>query len=157
MTVTATTTPDFTADDVRAVAGEVWESCLAHHGDPLDWGTGEPLGAPVARALVHIAGEWSGAVTLEMSVATAEVAARVLLDVEDVEPWEVADAVGELVNIVGGNLKSLLPTPSKLSLPRVSQVAGSDDLEGDLPEHAVEQCRVELSWGTRPVLVRVWA
>ena len=157
MTLAPSSAPEFTADDVRAVTGEVWESCLAHYGDPLDWGTGEPLEAPVARALVHISGDWSGAITLEMSVATAEVAARVLLEVDDVEPWEVADAVGELVNIIGGNLKSLLPTPSKLSLPRVSQVAGSDDLEGDLPEHLSEDFRVDLSWGTRPILVRVWS
>ena len=157
MTLASAAAPAPTVDDVRAVTGDVWEACLASHGDPLDWGTGEPVGGPVARALVHIAGEWSGAITLEMSVATAEVAARVLLDVDDVEAWEVADAVGELVNIVGGNLKSLLPTPSKLSLPRVSQSADSDDLEGDLPDSAVELCRVDLSWGPRPVLVRVWS
>ncbi len=157
MTLTSAAAPAFTADDVRAVTGDVWEACLASHGDPLQEGTGEPVDGPVVRALVHIAGEWSGAITLEMSLATAEVVARVLLDVEDVEPWEVADAVGELVNIVGGNLKSLLPTASRLSLPRVTQVAGSDDLEGDLPDHAVEHCRVDLGWGSRPVLVRVWS
>ena len=140
MTLTSAAAPAFTADDVRAVAGDVWEACLASHGDPLEWGTGEPVEGPVARALIHIAGGWSGAITLEMSVLTAEVAARVLLDVDEVEPWEVADAVGELVNIVGGNLKSLLPTPSRLSLP-----------------HAVEHCRVDLAWGTRPVLVRAWS
>jgi chemotaxis protein CheX len=32
---------------------------------------------------------------------------------------EVADAWGELLNMVGGNLKALLPPPSQVSLPCV--------------------------------------
>ncbi|HVD28484.1 MAG TPA: chemotaxis protein CheX [Mycobacteriales bacterium] len=33
---------------------------------------------------------------------------------------EVADALGELTNMIGGNLKSLLPGPSRLSMPAVT-------------------------------------
>ena len=33
---------------------------------------------------------------------------------------EVVDALGELTNMIGGNVKSLLPAPSQLSLPMVS-------------------------------------
>jgi chemotaxis protein CheX len=33
---------------------------------------------------------------------------------------EVADALGELTNMVAGNLKSLLPGPSGLSMPAVT-------------------------------------
>jgi chemotaxis protein CheX len=33
---------------------------------------------------------------------------------------EVTDAVGELTNIIGGNIKSLLPGPSRLSMPVVT-------------------------------------
>jgi chemotaxis protein CheX len=35
---------------------------------------------------------------------------------------EVYDAWGELVNMVGGNLKALLPPPGTLSLPHVREV-----------------------------------
>ena len=150
--------PAFTAEDVRAVAGDVWESCLAHHGEPLDWGTGEPLEGEVAQALVRIAGDWSGVVTLEMSADAARTAAQVMLEADDVEPEEVADAVGELVNIIGGNIKSLLPTPSRLGLPQVRHLprAGTGPLSEDgTVTWVTEHYRVDLRWGARPVLVRV--
>jgi len=145
------TDPALTADDVRAVAGDVWESCLAHYGDPLDWGTGEPLEGEVAQAAVRIVGDWSGVVTLEMSSEAARTAAQVMLEVDHVEPEEVADAVGELVNIIGGNIKSLLPTPATLGLPQVRRIGHAGPVAQPMTEH----CRVDLSWGTRPVLVRV--
>lgn len=148
--------PAFTAEDVRAVTGDVWESCLLHYGDTLEWGTGEGFEGDIARALIHITGDWSGIVTLEMALEAARTAAHVMLETDQVAPEEVADAVGELVNIIGGNLKSLLPSPSRLSLPTVSQVGAVTDT-GGLSGHAVEQCRVDLSWGTRPILVRVWS
>jgi chemotaxis protein CheX len=143
--------PAFTADDVRAVTRDVWEACLASAGEPLEDGTPGPLEGEVVLAQIRIAGGWSGAVTLEMSSAAATAAARVMLDARAVDPDEVADAVGELVNIIGGNLKSLVPTPSRLSLPGVSRSPEPEDLVG-----VTEQCRLDLGWGTRPVRVRVW-
>ena len=77
-----------------------------------------------------------------------------MLDAQEVEPDEVADAAGELVNIIGGNLKTLLPTPSKLGLPEVARVPGLAAEDGI---GATEECRVDLTWGTRPVRVRVWS
>jgi chemotaxis protein CheX len=146
--------PSFTADDVRAVTGDVWEACLAFHGEPLTEGTGRPFVGEVERALVRITGDWCGAVTLEMSSDAATTAARLMLEADDVDADEVADAVGELVNIIGGNIKSLLPTPSRLSLPQVTRGEALLALPGS---PAAEHCRVDLSWGIRPVLVRVWS
>jgi chemotaxis protein CheX len=34
---------------------------------------------------------------------------------------EVSDALGELTNMIGGNIKSLLPAPSRLSVPSVAE------------------------------------
>jgi chemotaxis protein CheX len=41
----------------------------------------------------------------------------------ELTPAEVLDTWGELVNMVGGNLKGLLPPPSQLSLPDVRESA----------------------------------
>jgi chemotaxis protein CheX len=62
---------------------------------------------------------------------------------------DVADAVGELVNMIGGNVKSLMPGPSALSLPVVAagRVARSSD--------SVEVCRLDASWAGDPLLVSV--
>ena len=155
MTTATTTAPTFTAEDVRAVTGDVWEACLLQYGDTLEWGTGEPLEGDVVQALIRITGDWNGVITLGMAIETARTAARVMLNADEVEPEEVADAVGELVNIIGGSIKSLLPTPSKLSLPEVTRTAA--DTDPAAYGSAVEHCRVDLSWGPRPILVRVWS
>ena len=97
--------PAFTADDLVAVAGQVWESCLAHHPDVLVEGAVASLEGPVTRASVTITGGWSGVVVLEMDSATAQEAARVMLDLEevdDVAPEEVGDAVGEVPRRAAG-------------------------------------------------------
>ena len=39
---------------------------------------------------------------------------------------QVSDALGELTNIIGGNIKALLPEPSQLSMPAVTE--GTDYL-----------------------------
>ena len=42
----------------------------------------------------------------------------------------IHDTIGELANMIGGTVKSLLPTPSQLSLPTVSEGTG---LEMSIP------------------------
>ena len=39
---------------------------------------------------------------------------------EDASASDLTDAIGELANVLGGNVKGLLPGPSLLSLPTVS-------------------------------------
>ncbi len=61
------------------------------------------------------------------------------------------EAVGELINVVGGNIKGLVPGPSMLSLPSVSE-------EGQraLPQHLELAQEVRFSWMAEPVVVTVW-
>ena len=47
-------------------------------------------------------------------------------DVCDLSPDRVSDALGELTNIIGGKIKALLPEPSQLSMPAVTE--GTDYL-----------------------------
>jgi chemotaxis protein CheX len=46
------------------------------------------------------------------------------VEIYETMPDQVSDALGELTNIISGNIKSLLPEPSSLSLPAVAE--GSD-------------------------------
>ena len=84
--------------------------------------------APAARGdeclltgCVQVRGAWDGAVILDCSAALAREATALMFGVApDAETFEdVQDALGELANIVGGNVKSLLPQPCELSLPTV--------------------------------------
>jgi chemotaxis protein CheX len=147
-------------DDIRAVSADVWSAYLEGHAaedcpDPTCPETLTPLAAPVApsaevvRAAVDILGPCRGVVVLELEPATAHAAAVRMLGDEPAELTDVDDAVGELVNMVGGNLKSLLPQSCSLGLPVVVRGGGS------APE-ARELCRVDFAWQGHPLRVMVW-
>jgi len=101
-------------EEVSEIATSVWASLLER----------ELYEAPVAGALpaaaqVAIDGAWTGRVRVETSVALARRLTSQMFDVpeDDVDDEMMSDAIGELANIIGGNVKALLPTPSKLGLP----------------------------------------
>lgn len=73
------------------------------------------------RATVRISGEWQGRVLLELSpeLAGAAVAEMLLLTALDVTDTDRREVTTELVNMIGGNMKSVLPGPSRLSLPSI--------------------------------------
>ena len=124
---------------VQGIAEEAW-SALVGDDEFLVPLPGGPLDDAVS-SWVEIVGPWNGAVVLTTGRSTAEQLARCLLaehappvlDVEDVE-----DALGELANVVGGNIKAVLPGPSVLGLPEVG-TAPSSGLPADV-------CRVDILW-----------
>jgi chemotaxis protein CheX len=82
--------------------------------------SGQTPGSDSFTSVVSFVGEWSGAVLVRCGVVTAEKLAQRLFQVERVSSDDVADAMGELANMIGGNLKSVLPTGVALSVPNVA-------------------------------------
>lgn len=84
-------------------------------------------------AAISIGGEWTATIIVTMPEALVGRYTAALLETpeEDLTSEDVRDALGELVNVVGGNIKGLLDDDgqSTLSLPVVSrptpEVAGS--------------------------------
>ena len=76
--------------------------------------------------VVQIAGAWGGAVAVQCSGPLATRAAQRMfgLDADAVTTADLQDALGELTNMTGGNVKALLPEPCSLGLPVV--VEGAD-------------------------------
>jgi chemotaxis protein CheX len=110
-------------EQIAEIAETVWSSFLGMTLRKLE--TSESSAADdrhSASATVHISGSWNGSVILSCSTTLARRAAASMFEIgeDDLDDGEVADAFGELVNIIGGNLKCLLPEPSQLSLPTVS-------------------------------------
>lgn len=72
-------------------------------------------------ASVQIAGEWMGCAVLTMSSDLGRESAGTMLGISpaQVNEDDLRDVAAELTNMIGGNLKSLLPGPSYLSLPTV--------------------------------------
>jgi chemotaxis protein CheX len=113
-------------EQIAEIARAVWSSFLdmpVRELEPSESSTADDWHS--ASATVHITGSWNGSVILSCSTTLARKAASAMFEIgeDDVDDGEVADAFGELVNIIGGNLKCLLPEPSQLSLPTVSQGA----------------------------------
>ena len=83
--------------------------------------------APTVAACIHIGGGWQGTMVLACSHEFARQAAAKMFQINaaDCTEVELQDAVAELVNMIGGNLKALIvsDSPCQLSLPAV--VAGS--------------------------------
>lgn len=76
----------------------------------------------VLAGCIRIGGEWNGAVVMYCTQNLAKLAAHAMLGVETEKASkdDLRDAFGELINMTGGNIKSLLPGPSTLSLPVVA-------------------------------------
>jgi chemotaxis protein CheX len=142
---TAVEEPTYT--DVQMVVEEVWSSFLGGT-DPLVVGAPGQFEAGWSAA-VTVTGAWEGMISVELPTATAEAVCREMLGVEETQDEDVADAVGELVNMIGGNVKSLMPGPSVLSLPVVAagRVARSSD--------TTEVCRIDAWWAGAPLQVCV--
>src|ERR1017187_6647999 len=77
-------------------------------------------------SIVHLAGDWNGAVLLECDRRQAcRFAGRFLsVDPPDTVDDVVRDLLGELANMIGGNLKCVLTPGIRLSMPSI--VDGSD-------------------------------
>ena len=77
-------------------------------------------------ANIQISGEWRGIVAMKIEHALAQQLAVKMFSIEEgqVTDEEVNDAVSEMINIIGGNIKSILPQPSQLSLPMVDLKGG---------------------------------
>jgi chemotaxis protein CheX len=109
---------DLTEDDIYSLVSEIWSSFLMLDVEPT---------APVASsdrsisALIHIHGSWEGSVIVHCSHALSAHIASVMFDMppEELTSDEIGDAIGEIVNMLGGSVKSLVDGPGSLSLPTV--------------------------------------
>ncbi len=107
--------------EVCQVTEEVWNSVLGL-GVRREDGGAAAAGQQVTGR-IWISGAWEGAVVVCSSAYLARRATAILLQVEPdaATADDIRDAFGELTNIIGGNIKSLLPGPSQLSLPDVCE------------------------------------
>ncbi len=146
------TAPDLNLESVVAISTDVW-SCFLGAGEDLvqSW---EPRdGRPAGYvASVTVSGEWNGHIIFELTEEAGLRAARLMLASHDVSPAEVSDAVGELVNMIGGNLKGLVPSPSQLGLPLVVKGTSEPARGGDV----VFACTADFDWLGQPLRVSVW-
>ncbi len=138
-----------TTENIMDLTQEIWAAMLSGHAPLLPGDT--PAGDMLAS--VDIVGGWNGTVGLSCSHQAARAATSAIFGIPDAEITEadISDAVGELANVVSGNIKSLVPGPSTLSLPVLHTGSWTDH-----PAHLALALEVRCSWMAEPVVVRVW-
>jgi chemotaxis protein CheX len=146
-------TPEITAERIAEIARDIWGSFLSLELVQLP-DTDEPLGGETLTGIVHISGAWDGSVFVEATKAHAESAAEAMFAAEPgtLSREEVGDALGELTNMVGGNVKGLLGVTTKLSLP---SIAGGESYTLRIPGAEIVD-RVLLQSVAGPVRISVW-
>ena len=111
--------------DYSAALAEITETVFQSMlGFPIDLSAsaGAPATPSSLIGAVEIGGAFEGAVTVECSADFARKAAAVMFSIAeaDVDSAEMADMLGELTNMIAGNLKALVGGGCQLSLPTVA-------------------------------------
>jgi len=142
---------------VRAVVDQVWESLLG--AEVLPWYGEGPVAPAVLQAEVTLTGDWNGLVRIGCAQGAAEgIAAAMLMAGADevLAAEDVHDAVGEVVNVVGGNVKGALLGDTALGLPRILTGPRTGDEVGPATAAAEPVSRCVLDWHGVPVTVEVF-
>ena len=133
---------------VEAIAGEAWIALVGE--DEVLVPVPAELPADSLSAWVDVVGPWTGTVVLTTGPQTAADLTRALLGdaaPELLDHEDVADAFGEIANVVGGSIKAALPGPSGLSLPQVGHAP--------LVRNDADVCRVDVLWRGEPLTISV--
>lgn len=106
--------------EIHQFTSDTWATVLGLDLEPS--GRAFETTSDTITGCVQVTGGWQGAVVLVCPVPLARRVSAVMfgLEAEAVTLEHESDAIGELSNILGGNIKSLLPSPSYLSLPAVA-------------------------------------
>ena len=133
---------------VQSIAEDAWTALVGEDEFLLPI-PGE-LPADVVSSWVDVVGPWTGTVVLTTARETAAGLTRALLGdhaPDELEDEDIADAFGEIANVVGGNVKAALPGPSALSLPDVGAAPAV--------RNPADLCRVDVLWRGEPLSISV--
>jgi chemotaxis protein CheX len=121
----------FNEGDIRQVTETVWDLVLKMSAERGTQHTLPRGGDKVISGTVRVSGSWNGSITLYCFTELAEQAASIMFDTpaSSLAGDEISDAIGELANMIGGNVRALLPEPCQLSLPTVHR--GTYDAQGN--------------------------
>lgn len=109
-------------EELKRIVGQIWDMTLQLgivenlHPGALDETEGQQL------VHIDISGAWCGRLELLFSKPLAKKVTQRMFALEQAEPKDdqLIDAIKEIANIAGGNLKCFLPEPCDLSLPAAS-------------------------------------
>jgi chemotaxis protein CheX len=112
---------DVYGSDIAQIVSDVFQTMI--EAEVLPVGPPYAVRENTVTAAIFFAGTWRGAVLVECDEAQARRWTSRLMSIPEPDTFtdDVRDAMGEIVNMVGGNLKSVLPHGVALSMPSVVQ------------------------------------
>lgn len=116
----------FAEQEIAVLTEDIWLSTLGLATRPHDEWTEQDLKGPTLDGLINITGDWQGTVAVQLPRTLACRVASIMFGLDGAEPSlaDMQDALGEITNMTGGNVKALMPGICYLSLPMV--IDGSD-------------------------------
>jgi hypothetical protein len=140
-------------DQIAAITAEIFAAMVdGEEGLLVPWSDGTAHVDDPLHAWVDMHAEGGNRLQLTTDAGTADDLARALLGMdpdEKVPLGDLVDAFGEVANVIGGNLKALLPVQGRLTMPEVSRQSPSTT-------DAVQLDEVPLAWRGRPLIITVW-
>ncbi len=109
------------SDELAIVIETVWSEVLEAEVRRLSADEPSALRPSSVIAKIHVLGPSPRTIVFSCSEALGRRLASTMfkVDVDSASPDDVNDAVGEVVNMVGGNVKCIFGSPTTLSLPQV--------------------------------------
>jgi CheY-specific phosphatase CheX len=113
-------------EDITRLTEDIWLSTVGLAVRPSEETVPGRLSGRTLDGIVNITGDYHGAVVVQCPLGLAARLARAMFDLGSGRPTlaDMQDALGEITNMTGGNVKALLPGTCHLSLPAV--VEGED-------------------------------
>lgn len=118
-------------DDVAAIAQHVLQTMARLESEPaaeVSW-----KDADLLLGKIQIQGAWAGEIQIRTTEALAKQLAEQMLQVpsDDLQDEDIKDVLAEVTNLIGGNIKSQLDSPSPLTLPCVATELGRSTSESN--------------------------
>ena len=114
-------------------------------------GPAAPAPATSVSGCVTIKGSWYGGLIVTLPVSLGISVTRAALQLDDPQPEDVGDVVGELANMMAGRLKHQLPPDTQISLP---VVATGDHFHLSIPGARVAM-ELNFAIGDAPLRIRI--
>lgn len=143
------------SDELAGVVESLWTEVLHSELRRVESDEPSPVKARTVAATIHIEGASKRTLLVICSDGFARHIASIMFNVspEEASDDDLSDAMGEVANIVGGNVKGALPAPTRLTLP---EVRAADEACGgpawSVP-HALGQARFDFAG--EPMIVAV--
>jgi chemotaxis protein CheX len=111
-----------TEEEIATIAQTVLGTMLHIEAVPEEQSSDCVDTEPYFTGCVQLSGAWQGALLVQGAAYLERVLAAVFFELEEPEVTEsdVRDAIAEITNMIGGNIKGQVPSPSFLSIPSVT-------------------------------------